>query len=159
MALIICPECKKEVSDQAEVCIHCGYPLKKEEEKFTKRYAVIMNDPGAEYDFVLNLVREVSKVSELEAKEICTKTPKTIKADLSESQAKEIKSKFESFGAKVEIDSYDVSAMMLCPGCGKMISKEAYECPYCGHSVKERPTNLGTIILGVCIAILIMSFL
>lgn len=29
MALINCPECGKEVSDQADVCIHCGYPLKK----------------------------------------------------------------------------------------------------------------------------------
>lgn len=27
--LIKCPECQKEVSDQAEVCIHCGFPLKK----------------------------------------------------------------------------------------------------------------------------------
>ena len=29
MALIKCPECEKEVSDKAEVCIHCGYPLSK----------------------------------------------------------------------------------------------------------------------------------
>ena len=27
MALISCPECGKEVSDQALACIHCGYPL------------------------------------------------------------------------------------------------------------------------------------
>ncbi|MDD3325409.1 MAG: zinc-ribbon domain-containing protein [Sulfurospirillaceae bacterium] len=27
MALINCPECNKEVSDKAEACIHCGYPL------------------------------------------------------------------------------------------------------------------------------------
>lgn len=27
MALIICPECGKEVSDKSEVCIHCGFPL------------------------------------------------------------------------------------------------------------------------------------
>lgn len=27
--LIKCPECQKEVSDQAKVCIHCGFPLKK----------------------------------------------------------------------------------------------------------------------------------
>lgn len=27
--LIKCPECGKEVSDQSEVCIHCGYPLLK----------------------------------------------------------------------------------------------------------------------------------
>ena len=29
MALIKCPECEKEVSDKAPVCIHCGFPLKK----------------------------------------------------------------------------------------------------------------------------------
>ena len=27
--LIKCPECNKEVSDKAECCIHCGYPLQK----------------------------------------------------------------------------------------------------------------------------------
>ncbi len=31
MALIICPECGKEISDSAEKCIHCGYPLKRTE--------------------------------------------------------------------------------------------------------------------------------
>lgn len=29
MALIRCPECGKEVSDQAEVCMSCGYPIQK----------------------------------------------------------------------------------------------------------------------------------
>ena len=27
MALIECPECGKKVSDKANACIHCGYPL------------------------------------------------------------------------------------------------------------------------------------
>lgn len=27
MALIKCPECGKEISDKAEICIYCGYPL------------------------------------------------------------------------------------------------------------------------------------
>ena len=27
MAIIKCPECKKEVSDKAKTCIHCGFPL------------------------------------------------------------------------------------------------------------------------------------
>ena len=42
MALIKCPECGKNVSNQAEACIHCGYPLKK----------VAVNDaetPGQEF--------------------------------------------------------------------------------------------------------------
>ena len=28
MALIECPECHQQVSDVAEVCPHCGYPIK-----------------------------------------------------------------------------------------------------------------------------------
>ena len=28
--LIKCPECGKDVSDKADVCIHCGFPLKRE---------------------------------------------------------------------------------------------------------------------------------
>jgi len=32
MALINCPECSKEISDRAEACIHCGFPLKQHEE-------------------------------------------------------------------------------------------------------------------------------
>lgn len=27
MALIKCPECGKEISDKATMCIHCGFPL------------------------------------------------------------------------------------------------------------------------------------
>lgn len=27
MALIKCPECRKEISDKARECPHCGYPL------------------------------------------------------------------------------------------------------------------------------------
>lgn len=29
MSLIKCPECKKEISDKAEICIACGYPIAK----------------------------------------------------------------------------------------------------------------------------------
>jgi predicted amidophosphoribosyltransferase len=29
MALIKCPECGKQISDKADVCIGCGYPIKK----------------------------------------------------------------------------------------------------------------------------------
>lgn len=27
--LIICPECGKEISSKSKQCIHCGYPIKK----------------------------------------------------------------------------------------------------------------------------------
>lgn len=33
MALIKCPECGKEISDKAESCINCGFPISKHIEK------------------------------------------------------------------------------------------------------------------------------
>ena len=35
MALIICPDCKKQISDRADICIGCGRPLKESKEKIT----------------------------------------------------------------------------------------------------------------------------
>ncbi len=36
MALINCPECGKEISDSAKVCIHCGYKMRKKESVLNK---------------------------------------------------------------------------------------------------------------------------
>ena len=33
MALMNCPECGKEISDKAKICIYCGYPLEDENAK------------------------------------------------------------------------------------------------------------------------------
>lgn len=41
MAIINCPECGKEVSDKAKVCIHCGYPL---EEMNSAKYKCSINE-------------------------------------------------------------------------------------------------------------------
>lgn len=56
MALIKCPECGKDVSDQAVTCIHCGYPLqKKAEPKFvstiTQPSHTISNKPFYLFSF------------------------------------------------------------------------------------------------------------
>lgn len=37
MALVNCPECGKQVSDQATNCPHCGYPLKRVEKEKPKK--------------------------------------------------------------------------------------------------------------------------
>lgn len=38
--LIKCPECKREISDQSKICIHCGYPTT----KTVKKSDVKVND-------------------------------------------------------------------------------------------------------------------
>ena len=37
MALIICPECGKEISDKAEKCSGCGCPIKHKKSKSAKK--------------------------------------------------------------------------------------------------------------------------
>lgn len=45
MALIKCPECGKEISDKAEKCIHCGFPINIQgKEGKEKEYALKLND-------------------------------------------------------------------------------------------------------------------
>jgi len=36
MALIKCPECKKEISEEATQCIHCGCPIENETKHYCK---------------------------------------------------------------------------------------------------------------------------
>lgn len=48
MAIIKCPNCGMEVSDQAEQCIHCGYNLKKEN-------LVVCKDCGKTYSEQFNI--------------------------------------------------------------------------------------------------------
>lgn len=43
MALIKCPECGKDISDKSDVCIHCGYPVKKDIIK--NRYEQLSKEP------------------------------------------------------------------------------------------------------------------
>lgn len=45
MALIKCPECGREISDKAKMCIHCGYPL----DKLGKEASQNDNDPDVDY--------------------------------------------------------------------------------------------------------------
>lgn len=37
MALINCPECGRQISDQAKNCIDCGYPVKQETTSIEER--------------------------------------------------------------------------------------------------------------------------
>lgn len=54
MSLITCPECGAEISDKADKCIHCGYPIKEIKNVET----TICNIDGTSYDLydVFNLI-------------------------------------------------------------------------------------------------------
>ncbi len=52
MALISCPECGKEVSDQALACIHCGYPLQSfpPPKRAPRQYSLVFTGLGPHAD-------------------------------------------------------------------------------------------------------------
>lgn len=45
MALIICPECSRDVSDKAAACPHCGFPINREFETRQQEYSVPQEQP------------------------------------------------------------------------------------------------------------------
>lgn len=143
MALIQCPECHKEVSEKANVCIHCGYPLKKD-----KNTKCIVN--GKEYDLsfilddeysILFKVRDFIQITHCEigkAREIVEKIinegeiPKTLFVPIATQQSNQPKCPTcgstniekisigkKAFGGMMfGIFSSDVRKTMHCKNCG-----------------------------------------
>jgi DNA-directed RNA polymerase subunit RPC12/RpoP len=101
MALIQCPECGKEISDQAENCIHCGFPLHdKVQSDKTELYNVIIVTPKNGY------VIAKQNISKVEAE--------TYKKD-----QERFGSQIEILNASVDIDQFyrDTILTIRCPRC------------------------------------------
>lgn len=59
--LIKCPECNKEISDQSEKCVNCGYPIK--DYLAEKEIQKLKNDPNI--CFIANKPHNLSKYLQL----------------------------------------------------------------------------------------------
>ena len=114
MALIKCPECKREVSDKAEVCIHCGYPIVKQrdynatiqEKSGPSSYKIRMIDvhDNKESRAVL-LMRMIAGIKQPEASILIRKNySPIIMAGLSMENAEVIKRIFENEEINVAIE-------------------------------------------------------
>ena len=73
MALIRCPECGKEVSDQAAACIHCGYPLRTAD--LPARYALILVDPGPNPGKTAAVLHDRLTLTQAEAQALTEESP------------------------------------------------------------------------------------
>lgn len=74
--LIKCPECKKEISNKATTCIHCGYPLNEMEDnnvcvinnvEYNLEKAFELYKEGKELDSCL-YIKNIAKISTKNAK-------------------------------------------------------------------------------------------
>lgn len=113
MALIKCPECGKEVSDKAEACIRCGYPINKNNEVNENLQEELINPniinvEGKDIDIiqVINLVRQKEKIKAIKLlREM---------SNLSLTDAKDIIDKIDK-GSMIQNNK---SSELTCPYCG-----------------------------------------
>lgn len=101
MALIQCPECNREVSDKAEVCIHCGYPIKEYINK--DKYEIAMKQECPDCNAV---DWEMHKSS---GRIFCNKCHKNIILD------KEV---YDEFMKQARIKRQQEANKPKCPRCG-----------------------------------------
>ena len=89
MALIKCPECHREISDKAECCIHCGYPVAAEREK-EGFFKVVMVDTSKRPDAML-LVTRLTNATVRDGTNVINELPKEILAGINYETANKIK--------------------------------------------------------------------
>ena len=107
MAIIKCPECGKEISDDATVCIHCGYPIQKQtENSTTKYYSVILQDCGLNKLAVIKYIRELTNLSLSEGKDLAEKTPSVLVQNVSLNEANDVKAELDKLSAFSMIKEY-----------------------------------------------------
>lgn len=60
MALITCPDCKKQISDSALTCIHCGKPMHKSKKEIQKEIDQLYKDKKYFYDAAFKVATKKS---------------------------------------------------------------------------------------------------
>lgn len=141
MALIQCPECHKEVSEKANVCIHCGYPLKN-----TK---CIINGKVCDLSFILDeeysilfKVRDFIQITHCEigtAKEIVEKiindgeVPKTLFVSVTTQQSNQPKCPTCSSTNIKKIPTSSKIGGALMFGILSKTAKSQWVCNNCGY--------------------------
>lgn len=164
MALITCPECKKQVSDKANSCPNCGYPMNLQKAAITsEKYTVILQCVLNNKIEIIKYIDELLKIGIYKSKMLVDNTPSIILKNLSFENANIIKLKLEQLNAKVIIEKYNKDIddsqitqshkidILACPRCGSTAittgqrgfglltgflgsNKTVNRCGKCGHS-------------------------
>lgn len=122
MALISCPECGKEISDRAVVCIHCGFPLSE-----VKAFAVSSTEPrecrlvvesipsGSPKQVpAINIICDITGMSFAEAKNLVEQDAVIVKENITSTEGNAFVLRFKAVNvnaATLHI-SYDFKGLM-----------------------------------------------
>lgn len=102
MALILCPECKEQISNKAKICIHCGYPIE-EINKTEDECKIVLINAGDNIIQTIKLIRAITKVDLKTANEAIKSVPIIIVENINKQEADAIKKEFSIIGADTKI--------------------------------------------------------
>lgn len=119
MALINCPECCHQISDKAQSCPNCGYPLneilsvntKKNSDFATQNYCVVFKRLGQPNK--IEIIKEVRKIGNYDlqtAKDIVDFPPSIVIKNISKQVADEVQVRLGTLGAFTSIEKLEVNA-------------------------------------------------
>lgn len=118
MALINCPECNHQISDKAQSCPNCGYPLieisnsniSETNNSENQNYCVIFNRLGQPNKIdIIKMVRQIGNYDLKTAKDIVDFPPSVIIKNISQQDAKDVQKKLDLLGAVVSIEKLESS--------------------------------------------------
>ena len=122
MALISCPECNKEISDKAQSCPHCGYPISNTNSKYR---VIIVGYHDTDTSACAGLTETFNIHLEYnELMDILNNSPYTIVECDTVEEANLYARKLQRWGIDIEITNpngqheYIDTNILFCPKCG-----------------------------------------
>jgi len=100
---MFCHKCGTQNEDIARFCKACGTQLKSDSFASSPYKKVVLVDCGRNKITVIKEIRMLTGASLAEAKNVSERTPSTLKDNITEAEAQQIKRIFESVGAIIEI--------------------------------------------------------
>ena len=131
MALIKCPECGGQVSDKADVCIHCGYPIKNIDNTLIREETnkeIVLTDK----EKVIALAKDGLKVQAI--KEIQSQT------NLNLHEARKLLENMNITKVSTILPKKVMKKapkIIKCPVCDNNIYENVEKCFYCGTEFRE----------------------
>lgn len=112
MSLINCPECGRDVSDMANVCIHCGFPLKKEDattktDTINSLKKVVIQSNTSNKLVAIRVVRQVTGLGLAGAKALVESTNPVVVNNVDLNRANAVANQFIREGISAQVVNAD----------------------------------------------------
>lgn len=155
MSLINCPECNKQISNQANACPNCGFPLRDLQINKESKYDVTLIKVDFKHQnhiFVHDFLIKSKNISSKDAfNNIIQNTPYTIFINISLTNAQKIKEMLSRYNCIVEIEK---STDYSLPSDEKIVNDYFIKnvqpkCPHCSSTNLHNISTTSKLIHGV----------